>query len=183
MKSFTLKELGAQIGAQLIGDPDYCITGVNTLEEALSSDASFLANPRYSEAMKKSKAGVICVAPGLALPEGKYFFISPDPSRSFQQIAEILIEVSSSGFTGIHPTAVIHETAIIGPNVVIGPHAVIDRNSRIGAGTHIGANVSIGFEVDIGADCQLHPNCVVRERCKLGDRVILQPGAVIGSCG
>lgn len=183
MRAFTLKDLGAEIGAQLIGDPSHVISGVNTLEDAFPSDVSFLANPRYTEAMKKSKAGVICIAPGVPLPEGKNFFISTDPSRTFQQIAEILIPNGVTGFSGIHPTAVIHETALIAPNVTIGPHAVIDRNVKIGEGTRIGPNVSIGFEVEIGENCHLHPNCVVRERCRLGNRVILQPGAIIGSCG
>ena len=31
--------------------------------------------------------------------------------------------------------------------------------------------------------CRFHPGSIVRERCLLGYRVILQPGAVIGSCG
>ncbi len=180
---YTLKELGALIGAQLIGDPSLVISGVNTLEEASGSDASFLANPRYLEAMKQSKAGVICIASGIVLPEGKNFLVSPDPSRAFQQIAELLIPVARSGFTGIHPSAVIHETAVIGPDVTIGPNAVIDRGAKIGVRSHIGPNVSIGFEVEVGEECYLHPNSVVRERCKLGNRVILQPGAVIGSCG
>lgn len=35
----------------------------------------------------------------------------------------------------------------------------------------------------IGSDCHLYPNAIVRERCQIGNRVILQPGAVIGSCG
>ncbi|MBX7066029.1 MAG: UDP-3-O-(3-hydroxymyristoyl)glucosamine N-acyltransferase [Parachlamydiales bacterium] len=183
MRAFTLKDLSAKLGAELIGDPNLSISGVNTLEEASYSDASFLANPRYTEAMKKSNAGVICIAPGMPLPEGKNFFITTDPSRTFQQIAEILIPTGVSGFSGIHPSAVIHETAVIGPNVSIGPHAVIDRDAKIGANTRIGPNVSIGFEVEIGENCQLHPNCVVRERCRLGNGVILQPGAIIGSCG
>ena len=35
----------------------------------------------------------------------------------------------------------------------------------------------------IGRDCHIMANATVRERCVLGDRVILQPGAVIGSDG
>ena len=54
---------------------------------------------------------------------------------------------------------------------------------RRSARTIIGAHVSIGYEVQIGADCYFHPSSVIRERCQIGDRVILQPGAVIGSCG
>jgi UDP-3-O-[3-hydroxymyristoyl] glucosamine N-acyltransferase len=181
--SYTLAELGALSGAQLIGDPSIVISGVNTLDEATPSDASFLANVRYTEAMKQSIAGVICVGSQIPLPEGKNFLVSDDPSRTFQLIAELLLKPTTSAFTGIHPTAVIHPSVTLGANVTVGPHAVIDRNSKIGSNTQIGPNVSIGFEVEIGNDCQIHPNCVVRERCILGARVILQPGAVIGSCG
>jgi UDP-3-O-[3-hydroxymyristoyl] glucosamine N-acyltransferase len=181
--AFTLAELAAHTAAELLGDPEALILGVNTLEEATRDDASFLANPRYAQAMKQSAAGVICVAPGIPLPEGRNYLISDNPSRVFQQIAELLIPVGKSGFSGIHPTAVIHASAKIGKGVSIGPYSVIDRDSSVGDGTHIGAHVSVGFEVHIGSHCLLHPSSIVRERCRLGDRVILQPGAVIGSCG
>ncbi|MES2274037.1 MAG: UDP-3-O-(3-hydroxymyristoyl)glucosamine N-acyltransferase [Chlamydiota bacterium] len=184
-KSYSLAELAVHSAAQLIGDPRSIISGVNTLEEAISSDASFLANPRYGEAMKQSKAGVICIDEKTPLLEGKNFLVSADPSRTFQQVAELIFHSSSgaSGFAGIHPTAVIHPTAEIGANVTIGPHTVIDREVKIGANTQIGPNVTISFEVEIGEECQIHPGCVIRERCRLGTRVILQPGVVIGSCG
>jgi len=188
-QGFSLAELAArhaaQLAVQLVGDPSQRITGVNTLEEATSVDASFLANPRYKEAMKQSKAGVICIDSQTPLIEGKNYLVSSNPTLLFQNIIALIYGASSakSGFEGIHPTAVIHETAQIAPNVTIGPHAVIDRNVKIGAGSSIGPNVSIGFEVEIGTACQIHPNCTIRERCRLGNRVILQPGVVIGSCG
>ena len=181
--SYTLAELSATLGAQLIGDPTLRISGVNTLEDATSSDASFLANPRYNEAMKQSAAGVICITPQTPLPEGKNFLISPDPSRTFQLIVELLLPSTTTGFTAIHPTAVIHPTAIIHPTAQIGPYAVIDRDVKIGPHTHIGPHVSISFEVTIGESCHIYPHSTIRERCLLGNRVILQPGAVIGSCG
>jgi UDP-3-O-[3-hydroxymyristoyl] glucosamine N-acyltransferase len=181
--SYTLAELGAHCGAQLIGDPSIIISGVNTLDEATLADASFLANSRYTEAMKTTQAGVICVTPQIPLPEGKNFLVSDDPSRTFQLIAELLLPTTTTGFLGIHPSAVIHPSVILGENVTIGPNTVIDRNAKIGSNTHIGPNVSIGFEVKIGEDCQIQPNCTIRERCQLGNRVILQPGVVIGSCG
>lgn len=181
---YTLSQLGALLGAQLVGDPDYPITGVDTLEEATSQDASFLANPRYLEAMKKSKAGVVFVEEKTPLIEGKNFLITDNPSLSFQKLAEIFFPTKkTSGFSGIHPSAVIHPSVRLAPNVTIGPHVVIDRDTIIGENTVIGPNTSIGFCVEIGRDCFLHPHCTIREHCKLKDRVILQPGAVIGSCG
>ena len=38
-------------------------------------------------------------------------------------------------------------------------------------------------EVEIGEDCVLHSSVQVRERCRLGNRVIVQNGAVIGADG
>ena len=38
-----LAELAEHTGAELLGNPDVCILGVNTLEEATQDDASFLA--------------------------------------------------------------------------------------------------------------------------------------------
>ena len=35
----------------------------------------------------------------------------------------------------------------------------------------------------MGADCVIHAGCVLRERTRLGDRVVLQPGVVLGGDG
>lgn len=180
---FLLKELAAILAARLSGDPDCLISGVNTLDEASNTDLSFLSNPRYIDAMKKSSAGAICVDAQTALIEGHNYLICENPSSAFQTIVETFHPRAESGFQGIHPTATIHPSATIDPTAHIGPNAVIDRGTVVGARTRIGPNVSVGYDVIIGADCTLHPNSVVRERCRLGDRVILQPGAVIGSCG
>ena len=183
-KRFSLAELAERTKSQLSGDPNFEIAGVNTLEEASATDASFLANIRYNEAMKKSLAGAICIQPQTPLVEGKNYLISEDPSRAFQIIVELLFSHSStSGFEGIHPTAIIHPTVQIGSGAQIGPYVVIDRDVKIGTNAHIGPHVSIGFEVEIGDDCHIHPSCTIRERSVLQNRVILQPGAVIGSCG
>jgi len=182
-KSFTLAELATQTGAQLIGDGTTRITGINTLNEAKPEDVSFLANPRYREAMKLSLAGGLCVDFNTPLTEGKNYLLSHHPSLTFQTIAELLLPSGQSGFVGIHPTAIIHETAQIGPNVTIGPYTVIDRNVKIEEGTILGAHISIGFEVEIGKHCHFYSGATVRERCYIKDHVILQSGAVIGSCG
>jgi UDP-3-O-[3-hydroxymyristoyl] glucosamine N-acyltransferase len=184
MIRYKLSELAAKTAATLVGNPDMIISGVNTLDESTCEDISFLANPKYSEAMKKSLAGAICIDPLSPRSDGKNYLISDNPSLTFQIIAELLLSTSlKSGFTGIHPTAVIHPSANVHPTANIGPYVVIDQGSKIGENTTISSHVSIGFGVEIGKDCFLHPSSIVRERCILKDRVILQPGAVIGSCG
>jgi UDP-3-O-[3-hydroxymyristoyl] glucosamine N-acyltransferase len=184
LKKFTLSELAELTQSELVGDPNCTVSGVDALESATSEDVSFLANPRYREAMQQSNAGVICIDNHTPLIEGKNFLISENPSRTFQKIVEILLSKEEfSGFQGIHPTAVVHASAKLGKNVHIGPYAVIDKNAQIKDNTRIGPFVSIGPDVTIGSDCIFHSHSVVRERCTIGNRVILQPGAVIGSCG
>lgn len=185
-KVFTLAELAGYTKSHLVGDPTHCITNVADLESANVEDASFLANPLYEKAMRSSKAGVIFISPQIPIEDGRNFLVTDDPSRAFQQTIEIFLGDAlhqTSGFSDIHPTAVIHDTATLGNNVVIGPHAVIDKDVAIGDNTTIGSGCYIGLATTIGSDCFLHPNVTIRERCKIGNRVILQPGVVIGSCG
>jgi UDP-3-O-[3-hydroxymyristoyl] glucosamine N-acyltransferase len=183
MKKFTLAELAELTQSTLVGPEDAIITGVDALDAASSEDVSFLANPKYRSLLKETKAGVICVDRHTELEEGKNFLISDDPSLAFQTILKALASTCSSGFAGIHPTAVVHPSAKIGNEVQIGPYAVIDQEVTIGDGTLIGPHVYIGPGVVIGAHCHFHPHVTVRENCTIGNRVILQPGAVIGSCG
>ena len=92
-------------------------------------------------------------------------------------------ESKSLATEGIHPTAVIHPSAKIGSDVLIGPYAVIDKETTVGDRTQVGAGCFIGPYTHIGEDCLLHAHVTVREKCFIGNRVIIQPGAVIGSCG
>lgn len=182
---YTLKELAELTHAKLVGDPSHRIYNINSLEEASVADASFLANPRYQEAMRKSQAGVICISPSFPQIPGKNYLIAEDPSLLFQKIAEILRPdlKNTTAFTGIHPTAVIHPTACIAEDVFIGPFVVIDQQVKIGKGTKIYPHVSIGPHSEIGENCLFYSGVSIRERCYIGNRVVLQSGAVIGSCG
>ncbi len=182
--SKSLAELAQLLGVQLQGNPEHLISSVADLESATEVDISFLANTRYSPLLKKTKAGAVCIDKTAERLEGQNYLVSDNPSRTFQQIAETLLgERKTTGFSGIHPAAVVHETAKISENVTIGPYAVIDCDAEIGDNTTIGSNAYVGAGTIIGSSCTLYPHSIVREYCSLGNRVILQPGAVIGSCG
>ncbi len=182
--SYPLWKLAEITGSKVQGDPEYLITSVADLESATASDASFLSNPLYAPLLKKTEAGVVCINSDAQQLAGKNYLICENPSLAFQKIAELLYgQRKPTGFTGIHPSAVIHEQAKIGPNVTICPYAVVDAGAEIGAGTMVGPFAYVGSLVHVGESCILHAHSVIREYCWLGNRVILQPGAVIGSCG
>src|SRR5581483_7742787 len=184
-KKFTLAELAELTKSTIIGNPEYRVTGVDSLDSACPDDASFLANSRYKSLLKETKAGVVCIDRHTEPEKDKNYLVSDDPSRAFQIIMEALLitPYNASGFAGVHSSAVVHPTAQIGKDVHIGPNSVIDQGTVIGDNTKIGPCVSIGAGVLVGSDCLFHPNTTVREKCIIGNRVILQPGSVIGSCG
>jgi UDP-3-O-[3-hydroxymyristoyl] glucosamine N-acyltransferase len=184
-KNFSLRELADICACELIGDPHYVIHGVSDLETATAQDASFLANPRYRKIMLKSKAGVIFIDEQTACVEGINYLISRRPSIAFQKAIEAFHPQRKhpSGFQGIHPTAVIHETAQIEQDVTIAPYAVVDEYAKIGSCTFIGSGSYIGPYSTVGSHCLIYPHVVIREECHIGDRVVIQSGAIIGSCG
>lgn len=179
-KKFTLAELASLTDSRLVGDPSHTITGVNSLDEALENEASFLANDRYHDSLKRSKAGVICTSSEV---ERKNLLISKDPSKTFQKIVELLSEKKRIPFKGISPRAIVDKSAKIKEGVNIAPSVVIDKGVSIEESTTIYPNCYIGENVSIGKDCLIHANVTIRENCRIGNNVIIQPGAVIGSCG
>lgn len=183
--SLTLKEIATLTQSTLIGDASLIISDVSDLENADKHDASFLSNPRYEQAMRHSKAGVVFITPQTEVLKDRNFLISENPSAAFQKLIDLFYghDQLKTGFKNIHPTAVIHPTAQIGQNVEIGPYAVVDQDVIIGNGTFIGAGTYIGPKTTIGESCYFYPRVTIRENSIIGHRVHVQPGAVIGSCG
>lgn len=184
-KWYKLKEIAELTHCELRGNPEHEINDVGDLESASAQQASFLSNPRYLQTMKNSKAGVIFIDDETTINEGVNYLISKNPSKAFQKLIDYFYPKNThpSGFKGIHPTAVVHPTSKIGTDVTIGPHAVIDEHAIVGNQTFIGASAYIGPKTIVGDDCLIYANVTIRENCRIGNRVIIQPGAVIGSCG
>jgi UDP-3-O-[3-hydroxymyristoyl] glucosamine N-acyltransferase len=188
MKQITLALLATLTESSLVGDPEHSIQSVASLDEATLLDASFLSDSflskgRYTEALKKTKAGVIFVSPDTDTLPGKNYLITKTPSKAFQTIIKLLAK--DQKYTGFDSNlnTTIHKTAKIDTSSSIGPNATIDENVSIGKNTYIGASVFIGPNSSIGDNCTIHPGVVIRENTIIEDRVIIQPNAVIGSCG
>jgi UDP-3-O-[3-hydroxymyristoyl] glucosamine N-acyltransferase len=183
-KGYTLTELAKMTKSKLIGDPKHVIENVADLEAATPSDASFLNNSRYEQAMRQSKAGVVFIDGNVNPIEGRNFLVSGNPTVAFQLLIDTIYgKQTQTGFEGIHETAVIHKTAQVGTGVTIGPYVVIDQLVVVGEGTSIGAGTYIGPKTTIGTGCVIHPRVTIRENIVIGNRVHIQPGVVIGSCG
>ena len=157
------------------------ITGVNGIEKAGPEELSFVANPKYAVAARKTRAAAVIVANDFPAISAATLRVE-DPYLSFAQALELFYKPVRYR-RGIHPTAVIHKKTKIGKNAHIGPHVVIDENVEIGANAVLLAHVVIYPGVTIGDNFFAHSHAVVRENCRIGSNVLLQNGVVVGSDG
>lgn len=177
----TLKSLAELVGGEVRGDPELHISRVSPIDQAQDGDITFVANPKYLSRLKDCRASAVIVAPGVEVSV-ENLIISANPYLAFAKILTTLQTKSVTG-QGIMAGASVAASARIDPDVTIHPGCVIGERVIVGAGSVLYPGVCLYDDVMIGKDCCLHAHAVVREGCQLGDRVILQPSAVIGSDG
>jgi UDP-3-O-[3-hydroxymyristoyl] glucosamine N-acyltransferase len=180
--AYTLAELAARVGGRVEGDGGARIEGVAPLEDAGAADLSFLANPKYRRAFETTRAGAVVVGPGEAAAPGRNLLRAPDPYLAFAKVST-LFHPPPAAVPGVAPTAFVHPTARVDPSAEVMPFAYVGAGAAVGARSVLFPGVYLGPGAAVGSDCVLHANAAVREACRLGDRVVLQPGCVVGSDG
>jgi UDP-3-O-[3-hydroxymyristoyl] glucosamine N-acyltransferase len=178
----SLAALADLVGGCVSGDPSTVICGAGSLDDAGPGQITFLAHAKFKSRLADCQAAAFIVPPSFQENLQKPLLLVENPYLAFAKILRFFTECSSIE-EGIQPGAHVHPQAIIGENVTISPGCVICSGAKIGSRSFLHPNVVIGADAVIGTDCLLHAHVTVREKCVLGNRVILQPGAVIGADG
>ncbi|PYL07987.1 MAG: UDP-3-O-(3-hydroxymyristoyl)glucosamine N-acyltransferase [Verrucomicrobia bacterium] len=181
--TFTLKQLAATSGGELIGDPSLQITGAASLAEATPGEISFFGNRKYIGQLRKTRASAVFVPPDFAESIATAQIRVANPIKVFEQIVLKFAPKPITFVPGVHASAVVDPSVDLGERVSIQPYAVIEAGARIGDDTIIGAGSYIGHETVIGSACLIYPRVTIRERSRIGSRVIIHSGVVIGADG
>ena len=181
-KSYTLREIARRLGGKVVGDAATRVNQVATLEHAASGHIAFLANERYLQQLKTTRAAAVIVGESAATATKVPRIVCENPYAYFARVSALLNPLAPVR-QGIHPTAVVDKSATVRGKVEIGPHVVIGKGAAIGTGSVIGAGCVIGENAVIGPASRLYPNVTVYHDCVIGDRVILHSGVVIGADG
>jgi UDP-3-O-[3-hydroxymyristoyl] glucosamine N-acyltransferase len=177
---FSASHLARALGGSLEGADDPLLRGLAGLEEAEPDQLSFLSNRRYARLLPASRAG--CVLVGLKDEVGGRPVIRlADPYEGFAR-ALALFHPEPQLLPQVDPRAFVHETAVV-QGARVEAFAWIGPGAFVGPGTWVQANAVVSARARVGADCRLMPHSVVCEGCVLGDRVWLNPGAVVGGEG
>ena len=187
MHTTTLQELAELTEAKLLPGtvplPE-TIEGFADLMSATETDVSFYGNAAYLPKVRKTKAAAVFVPHDFDEPMASARLIVENPSVAFAIAVDQLSLPLHKFEAGIHPSAQVHPTAQVDTSTVcVDAGAVIAEGVCVGAGSYIGQGVSLDRGVSLGDSCQILANASIREHCLLGHRIIVQPGAVIGSDG
>ena len=176
-----LRDLAERLDCRLDGDGDVEIRRVAGIETAETGDLTFFANPRYTTALRSTRAAAVILAddaPTAPCP----MLRTAEPYLAFARAVELFADTPSPP-PGIDPASHVADDAKLAAGVSVGPFVSIGAGTVIGPRSIIHPHVTIGAGVTIGADCVIHAQAALRERVVLGDRVVVQNGAVIGSDG
>ena len=179
----TLGALAEKLGGRVLGDASIAVDNVASITAAAAGSVVFVEDPKnLDRALKSSAAAIIAGEFAANAAVSKPLLISSQPRLTFARAARLLHD-SSGRPRDVDSSAIVPGSVRIGRNVVIGPRAVLGEGARLGDGTMLGAGCVIGDAVEIGARCRIHANVTIYSGVMIGDRVVVQAGAVLGSEG
>jgi UDP-3-O-[3-hydroxymyristoyl] glucosamine N-acyltransferase len=165
----------------LKGDGEIEITGVVGIEQAQAGHLTFVSNPKYGPKVRSTNASAVIVSndfPDIATPTLR----SSNPYLTFARAVE-LFYLPPIPAQVIDSSARIAASASIGENAAIGPFVVIEDDVHIGRNCTLFPFVHIARGAHIGDNFKAYAHVSVREFCRIGNGVILQDGAKIGTDG
>ena len=177
---FTVGQLASHLGGTVEGDKTRVLVGVCGLQEAGPEHLSFLSNRKYVRHLENCRAGAILM--DAQTDAGPHTVIRlKDPYTAFAQ-ALALFHPDQRQKPGVHPKAHVADDAQV-EGATIDALAYVGPGAQVGPGTWVQGGAYIGQHATVGADCTLMPNSVITAGCTVGDRVCLNPGAVVGGEG
>tara|TARA_B100000686_G_scaffold243525_1_gene252462 strand:+ start:17849 stop:18847 length:999 start_codon:yes stop_codon:yes gene_type:complete len=183
-KGIKLGKLAKILGADLDGDPDKFIKGINTLSNANKDEISFLSRKEFIKDLKTTKASAVIisqenkdlVACDKIIVEDAYLVYA----KATQVFKEIYLPPASSGISSLADISI---KATISSTASIGSFSKVSDNAIINEGVQVGSGVFIGDSVIVGENTTINSNVSIYHEVELGKDCIIHSGTVLGSDG
>jgi len=182
---FSAAQIAMLINGKTEGDPNASVGSFGKIEEAVSGQLAFLANPKYEEFLYTTGASVIIVNESQELKQAisSTLIRVPDAYTAFATLLTKYQEIEAQQLTGIQEPSYRAKTARLGQGVFIGAFAYIGENVVIGNNVKVHPQVYVGNNVRIGDNTVLHPGVKIYHNCVIGAHVTIHAGSVIGGDG
>ncbi len=181
LHSFNLNEIAEMTAGEVVGDADVVISSFNSIFDAGTGEICFLANPKYKDKLPLCQASAVFVGADVEC-EGINLIRVQNPRLAFAQLVTAM-ENKKEESCEISELSTVHPTANIGENVTIYPYVYVGERVTVGKNCILKPGVYLADDVTVGDDCHLMAHVAIKEKCVIGNRVIINSGAVIGSEG
>lgn len=183
-----LAEVASRVKGVLLGDPNAIVRGLCPLDEPRAEHLAFTRESSLDKVLSQLQGSPLSsviisdrARPAAPIPQLNLIAVNSPLAAIVQLIPHFYPEHVQPA--EISSKAEIHPTAKLGKNVSIGAFSVIGARATIGDGTRIHPHVVVYHDAQIGAGCELHSGAIVREGVVLGDRNVIQNGAILGADG
>lgn len=161
-KSYSLGYIADLTNSNIVGNKDFIVDNLSTLENASDSSITFLANTKYRKYLRNSKSLAVITNQENLQEDHRNYIVNENPYEVYAHVSKLFkninIEIENKS---IHPSAVISNDAILGENVSIGANVVIGPNCSIANNVIIKSNCSIVQDVQISESTIIHNGSVL----------------------
>ncbi len=151
-----VRRIAEFLGAEIAGNPDNLVTGLNEIHLVQPGDLTFVDHPKYFKKVLNSDASSILINSNIEPAIGKTHIFSNDPFGEYVKLVKYFKPFCES-------------------------NQLISSSAVIGAGTIIQPGAFVGNNVQIGKNCLIHANVSIYDGVVIGDHVIIHAGSVIGA--
>tara|TARA_B100001173_G_scaffold79683_1_gene68023 strand:+ start:334 stop:1341 length:1008 start_codon:yes stop_codon:yes gene_type:complete len=184
VSGISLRELAQKIGADLEGDPNKEVLGLNTLDLASNDEVSFIARKSFLSSLPLSKAGALICSNDLSESYSGNKLIGDDPYLLYARCTKVFKElINKSTHLGISELAYVGDNTSISKKSSVANFVNISDEVTIEDDVVIGSGVFIGENSVIGHGSKIYPNVTIYDSVEIGSNCIIHSGTVIGSDG
>ncbi len=180
--AISLGELATRFGCDLDGDPDTRIDRVAPLDDAGPGALSFLANSQLKHQLSSTRATAVIVRATDADDCPVAALVADDPYAAYARMAAIIHPLPPLR-PGVHASAVVDASSTVADSAEIAAHSYVGADCVIGDNVYVGPGSVVGPGCSVGDGSRLVAKVTLARNVRLGARVLIHPGAVIGSDG
>ena len=182
---FSAAQISVIVNGTLEGPGDTVVYSFGKIEEAVSGQLAFLANPKYEDFLYTTQASVIIINQSLQLKQSVTATLIrvPDAYSAFAILLDKYQQIKTQQLSGIQQPVYMDVTVKAGAEVFIGAFAYLGEHVIIGDGVKILPHAYLGNHVIIGENTIIHAGVKIYHDCVIGKNVVIHAGTVIGSDG
>lgn len=181
---FSASQIAQLLDGTVEGDSLVEVNRLSKIEEGTLGSLTFLANPKYTSHIYKTKASIVIVNNDFE-PNKTISATLVRVPDAYQAFTKLLMHYNQEKAkkTGVSKTVIHPENLAIDASVYIGEYSIIGNNVSIGKNVKIHHHVVIEDNVTLGDNTVIQSNCVIHADTQIGSSCYIDSGCVLGSEG